>query len=316
MTALKTCFSRFISISYLMLSISIFISVNTAQAATSYNIPPYLQKLLPHQLINYLAYSLAEKEWPWLKNHLISEFITRNNIDMSEALYESPENYRSFNDFFTRPLKIGARCFPENSQLITSPVDGTISQIGQIANDRIIQAKRHDYSLTALLAGNSDLAKRFSDGLFSTIYLSPADYHRVHMPVAGTLKQMIYVPGSLYSVNSKTTDSIQGLHALNERVISIFDTEYGEMAVIMIGAMVVGSMETAWAGQVKPWSRQVTWRFYDNISIHLKRGEEMGLFKLGSTVILLFANPDVNWLDNHHPGYKIKMGEALGELFN
>ncbi|MFK0573992.1 archaetidylserine decarboxylase [Endozoicomonas sp.] len=278
----------------------------------SYTIPPYLQKILPHQLINHLAYSLAEKQWPWLKNRLISDFITKNNIDMSEALYENPEDYRSFNDFFTRPLKKDARPLPEDPGLISSPVDGTISQIGRIENGRVIQAKQHNYSLTALLAGNHKLASTFNDGLFSTIYLSPGDYHRVHMPVTGTLKQMIYVPGSFYSVNPGSTDRIQGLYALNERVISIFDTDFGEMAVIMVGAMVVGSMETVWAGQVKPQIRKITRIFYENRSFTLERGDEMGRFKLGSTVIVLFANPETQWFGHCHPGNKIRMGEAMG----
>ena len=286
----------------------------TQPAEAAYSIPAYMQRFLPHQLINYLAYSVAERQWPWLKNRLISNFIARNNIDMSEALYETPEAYRSFNDFFTRPLKKGSRPLPENSQLIISPVDGTISQIGQIENDRIIQAKQHDYSLTSLLAGNRELASRFSHGMFSTIYLSPSDYHCVHMPASGTLKQMIYVPGSLYSVNPSTANNIKGLYALNERVISIFETAYGEMAIIMIGAMVVGSMETIWAGQVNPGIRHISWRSYENHHIQLERGDEMGRFKLGSTVILLFANPEITWLNDSQPGNKVKMGAPLGNL--
>ena len=318
--SLKPCLSRAILIISVLLPVGMSVTGSSlatglapVQVEASFSIPPYLQKILPHQLINDLAYSIAEKQWPWLKNHLISDFIDKNNIDMREALYEHPEHYRSFNDFFTRPLKKGVRPLPEDPTLISSPVDGTISQIGQIENGQIIQAKQHNYSLTALLAGNKELAKTFNHGLFSTIYLSPGDYHRVHMPCNGMLKQMIYVPGSLYSVNQKTTNSIQGLYALNERVISIFDTEYGEMAVIMVGAMVVGSMETTWAGQVKPKSRQITSRSYENKNIYLERGDEMGLFKLGSTVIVLFADADINWLEYHQSGNKIKMGQALGK---
>lgn len=319
--SLKPCLSRVILIISVLLPVGTSIpgsSLATAdlapvQVEASFSIPPYLQNILPHQLINYLAYSIAEKQWPWLKNHLISDFIDKNNIDMSEALYKHPEHYRTFNDFFTRPLKKGIRPLPEDPTLISSPVDGTISQIGQIENGQIIQAKQHNYSLTALLAGNKELAKTFNHGLFSTIYLSPVDYHRVHMPCNGRLKQMIYVPGSLYSVNQKTTNSIQGLYALNERVISIFDTEYGDMAVIMVGAMVVGSMETTWAGQVKSKSRQITCRSYENKNIYLERGDEMGLFKLGSTVIVLFADADINWLEYHQSGNKIKMGQVLGK---
>ncbi|MGI2025732.1 archaetidylserine decarboxylase [Endozoicomonas acroporae] len=284
------------------------------RSETAYSVPPYLQRLLPHQLINYLAHSLAEKRWPWLKNQLISEFTARNNIDLSEALHENPDNYQNFNDFFTRALKKGARPLPEDPDLIISPVDGTISQMGAVDNGRIFQAKRHDYSLSALFAGDNQLASRFKHGLFMTIYLSPGDYHRVHMPTRGTLRQMIYVPGSLYSVNAATARDIQGLYARNERVINIFATDYGEMAVIMVGAMVVGSMETVWAGSVKPASRQITSQNYINRPVHLERGDEMGRFKLGSTVIVLFASAEVGWLEHHQPDNKIKMGTAIGSV--
>ncbi len=279
----------------------------------SYRLSPGLQEILPHHLINDIAYSLAEKQWPWLKNWLIRDFIKKNNIDMSEAALQNPEDYLNFNDFFTRALKDGARPQPEDPSLVSSPVDGTVSQIGWIENDRIIQAKKHDYSLKALLAGNDALADTFDNGLFSTIYLSPGDYHRVHMPITGTLRKMAYVPGDLYSVNQETADSVENLYARNERVISIFDTEYGPMAVIMVGAMVVGSMETVWAGEVKPDSREVTWSFYDDTSITLNRGDEMGRFKLGSTVIVLFSWPVVSWLEQHQPGSQIRMGEALAK---
>ena len=212
----------------------------------SYRLSPGLQEILPHHLINDIAYSLAEKQWPWLKNWLIRDFIKKNNIDMSEAALQNPEDYLTFNDFFTRALKDGARPQPEDPSLVSSPVDGTVSQIGWIENDRIIQAKKNDYSLKDLLAGNDALADTFDNGLFSTIYLSPGNYHRVHMPISGTLQKMAYVPGDLYSVNQETADSIENLYARNERVISIFDTKYGPMAVIMVGAMVVGSMD--WRG--------------------------------------------------------------------
>jgi len=284
-----------------------------AQTDPVYRISPSLQELLPHHLINDIAYSLAEKQWPWLKNWLIRDFIKKNTIDMSEAALQNPEDYLNFNDFFTRALKEGARPQPDDPSLVSSPVDGTVSQIGWIENDRIIQAKQHDYSLKALLAGNDALADTFDNGLFSTIYLSPGDYHRVHMPITGTLRKMAYVPGDLYSVNQETTDSVENLYARNERVISIFDTEYGPMAVIMVGAMVVGSMETVWAGEVKPNAREVTWSFYDDTPITLNRGDEMGRFKLGSTVIVLFSWPVVSWLEDHQPGSKIRMGEGLAK---
>ena len=289
--------------------------------------PPSLQSFLPHQLLNLTAYSVAQRQSPWFKNLLIRNFIARHDIDMGEALYENPEDYTSFNDFFARPLKRGMRLQPEDPNLISSPVDGTISQLGRIDGGQIIQAKQHQYSLKALLAGSDELAERFSNGLFSTIYLSPSNYHRVHMPTAGTLQEMIYVPGSLYSVNAKATESIPGLHARNERVISIFTTDYGDMAVIMIGAMGVGSMETVWGGRINPGRetsllvshgliktdpRTTIRKTYEDDTIYLQRGDEMGLFKLGSTVIVLLASPAMNWLYQNQPGNKIQVGDALG----
>ncbi len=308
------CFTHTLMIIFLLGCHSLWAD-NTERPLTnpSYRLSPGLQEILPHHLINDIAYSLAEKQWPWLKNWLIRDFIKKNTIDMSEAALQNPEDYFNFNDFFTRALKDGARPQPEDTSLVSSPVDGTVSQIGWIENDRIIQAKKHDYSLKALLAGNDALADTFDNGLFSTIYLSPGDYHRVHMPITGTLRKMAYVPGDLYSVNQETADSVENLYAKNERVISIFDTEYGPMAVIMVGAIVVGSMETVWAGEVKPDTREVTWSFYDDTSITLNRGEEMGRFKLGSTVIVLFSWPVVSWLEQYQPGSKIRMGEALAK---
>lgn len=287
-------------------------SVNLNMEAT-YRLPPFLQYILPQQLINTLAYSLAEKSLPWLKNWLIRHFIVHFNVDMHDAVYQNPEDYLSFNDFFTRALKEGARPLPLDASLISSPVDGTISQIGDINHGRIIQAKQHDYSLTALLGGNHELADTFDGGLFSTIYLSPRDYHRVHMPITGTLRQMAFVPGDLYSVNPGSANNIANLFARNERIISIFDTDYGPMAVIMVGAIVVGSMETVWAGKVKTESSDVSWYSYDEDSITLARGDEMGRFQLGSTVILLFPKDSIHWLEQYNSGIKIRMGEALAQ---
>ncbi|MCK5892976.1 MAG: phosphatidylserine decarboxylase [Endozoicomonadaceae bacterium] len=284
---------------------------STIDSTEAYRLFPIVQHILPHHLINELAYSLAEKEWPWLKNWLIHRFIAMYDIDMSDAIYQDPDDYSSFNDFFTRRLLEGTRPLPLDPSLISSPVDGTISQIGEIKNDKIIQAKQHEYNLTTLLGGNRELADTFDNGLFSTIYLSPGDYHRVHMPATGTLRQMAFVPGSLYSVNQDSVDNIDNLFARNERVISIFDTDYGPMAVIMVGAMVVGSMETVWAGEVKTGSSDILWYSYDDGSVTLARGDEMGLFKLGSTVVLLFPKAAIHWLETYSLDTKIKMGSAL-----
>ena len=235
---------------------------------------------------------------------------------MLETMQPSPLEYETFNAFFTRKLKTDARTWRSNSNNIISPVDGAISQIGQISKDRIIQAKGKDYSLKQLLADDDVLLKRFESGSFATLYLSPKDYHRIHMPINGTLLKSIFVPGKLFSVNNPTVRTVDSLFARNERFVSVFDTEQGQFALIMVGALFVGSMSTVFTGQITPTKkRQVYAREYSQQEqILLKQGDEFGFFNMGSTVILLFENNRINWLEELSPQNNIKVGQIIGNL--
>ncbi len=275
-----------------------------------------LQYILPHHLLSRLVGLVTESPWPSIKNPLTNWFVQQYNVDMSEAIEENPEAYTSFNDFFTRPLKEGSRPLPENRNTIVCPADGAVSQLGDIKYGRIFQAKGHDYSLTELIGGDHDLASEFQDGKFATIYLSPSDYHRVHMPFGGTLRKMIHVPGRLFSVNQTTAENVPRLFARNERVVCIFDTEKGPMAVILVGAMIVASIETTWAGLVTPHKRKVKTLDYSQEShkeIKLERGEEMGRFKLGSTAIVLFGKDQVEWAEKLTTEMPVQMGQAISQ---
>ncbi|MAY38960.1 MULTISPECIES: archaetidylserine decarboxylase [Spongiibacter] len=270
-----------------------------------------LQYLLPQHLLSRLVGKLAECRLPWLKNLLIRRFITQYKVDMSEAVESAPEAYANFNAFFTRALKDGAR--PIADAPVVCPADGAISQLGEINRGRIFQAKGQDYSLQTLLGDDKALTAEFDGGSFATIYLSPRDYHRVHMPVDGTLRSMTYVPGKLFSVNTTTAENVRSLFARNERAICVFDTEFGPMAMILVGAMIVAGIETVWDGQVAPPPRQLTTRSYPQEAPTLKKGEEMGRFKLGSTVILLFGKDKIDWLDKFEALTPTRLGEALAE---
>ena len=280
-----------------------------------------LQKALPHHFISRGAHYIAESEQSWIKNQLISLFIKYFKVNMQEAEEENPVLYESFNAFFTRKLKVDVRPLPDKKSAIISPVDGTVSQIGDITeNNRIIQAKKHHYNLNELLGDNRELSQKFRAGRFATIYLAPKDYHRVHMPVTGTLRKMIHVPGRLFSVNQVTADHIPNLFARNERVIFLFDTAVGPLAMIMVGAMVVGSVETVWHGTVTPKHRGITTYDYyapaqikKQEKITLQLGEEVGCFKLGSTVIMLFAKESMRWLDNISANSTVQMGQVIGD---
>ena len=233
------------------------------------------------------------------------------------AKESNPENYIHFNHFFTRELKPEVRPVAQERDVIVCPIDGYISQIGKINSGKIFQAKNRSYDLDTLLAGDNDMASRFKDGLFATFYLSPRDYHRIHMPRDGELIKMIYVPGRLFSVNTHTTRVINNLFARNERVISLFDTDIGPMAVIMVGAMLVSSMETVWASEITPAKkREITSQSYleQNKKIQLRRGQEMGRFNMGSTVILLLGTGAVVWPSTLYPGSNIIMGSCLGKI--
>ena len=272
------------------------------------------QYLLPQHGLSRLGGLLAECEWPWLKNILISVFISYYRVDMSEAAEEDHRNYRSFNDFFTRSLRPGARPVVNSDHSIVSPADGSISEIGRIEDNCLLQAKGWQYRLETLLADQA-LADTFRNGDFATVYLAPRDYHRVHMPVAGTLKSMTYVPGDLFSVNNTSASSISNLFARNERLVCVFDTDMGPMALILVGAMIVAGIETVWAGQVAPPPRQLRTVTYggEQAPIRLEKGEEMGRFKLGSTAIVLFAENRADWQEYLHHGSSLKMGEQIGK---
>ena len=274
------------------------------------------QYVTPQLGVSNLAGRLADNDRsPALKNRVIKWFIGRYGVDMSEAAEPNPEAYATFNDFFTRELKPGIRPLADGEKTLVSPVDGAISQLGQVTGDRIFQAKGQSFSLSELLGGEEATTAPFADGEFSTIYLSPKDYHRIHMPMAGTLRQMIHVPGKLFSVNPVTAENVPNLFARNERVVCIFDTASGPMALVLVGAMIVGSVETRWAGVVVPGRRQVTSTLYEGEqAISFDKGEEMGRFRLGSTVIMVMPKGSVSWNSDQVAGKTVRMGEAFGAL--
>lgn len=245
-------------------------------------------------------------------------FIRRYGVDMNAAEREELDDYQNFNDFFTRSLKARARPLCEGVHDVACPADGTMSAFGALHGDSIVQAKGVDYSLTALLGGDERRAEPFRNGHFATVYLSPRDYHRVHMPLSGDLVEMVHVPGRLFSVNPVSVRTVPGLFARNERVVSVFDTAYGPMAVVLVGAVFVGSIEMVWAGEVAPASGPVpgVTRYPSTgpDAVHLERGVEMGRFNMGSTVILVLPAGDLVWRHGLAPGGHTMMGEALATL--
>ena len=274
-----------------------------------------IQHLLPKQAITALAGRFASARAGALTHAVIRRFVARYGVDMSEAAAARIESYASFNDFFTRALRDGAR--PIASADWICPVDGAISQLGAIERDRVFQAKGHDYTTAALLGGDSTMAAAFEDGWFATLYLSPRDYHRIHMPCAGRLRRMVHVPGALYSVNPATARGIPGLFARNERVVCLFDTAHGPLAMVLVGATIVGSMATVWHGVVNP-PRPGTVRAwdYDDDAVAarataLRQGDEMGRFLLGSTVVLLWPRGPLRFTPAWAPGRSIRLGEAM-----
>jgi len=274
-----------------------------------------LQHLLPQKLLSRSAGLLADSKIPWLKNWLIGLFIRRFDVDLSESKIEKIEEFPTFNAFFCRELKTGLRTWHDDPNGIISPVDGAISQMGKITAGKIFQAKGRYFSLQALLGGNSTLAKVFNDGTFATIYLSPKDYHRIHMPVAGTLKQMIHVPGALFSVNPTTTENVDALFARNERVVCVFDTAAGPMILVFVGAMIVASIETPWAGLVAPAGKQVQRIHYgQQEDISLAKGQECGRFRLGSTVVVLFPKKTIKWSQELNENKSVKLGQTIAKI--
>ena len=271
------------------------------------------QYLLPKQLITTLAGRFASQARGNTTTSVIRWFVKKYQVNMAEALNPDISSYATFNDFFTRALKPGAR--PLATAELICPVDGAISQFGAIQLDQIFQAKGHSYSTTALVGGDSTLAAKFQNGSFATLYLSPKDYHRIHMPCDGTLTRMIYVPGDLFSVNPTTARGVPGLFARNERVVCVFDTDEGPFVLVLVGATIVGSMATVWHGQINPpRSDDIReWR-YDDEPISLKQGDEMGRFMLGSTVVMLFPesrSKTLSFNPSWTAGGEIQLGQAM-----
>jgi phosphatidylserine decarboxylase len=273
-----------------------------------------VQNLLPQHFLSRLVYALMRVETRWIKNLLIRSISRLAGVNWSEALSGRLEDYRHFNAFFTRELRPGVRPFTDDPRILVSPCDGHVSELGQLEDELLLQAKGHRYSLQQLLA-DDPVFDSLRDGSFLTIYLSPRDYHRVHMPLGGQLQRMIHVPGKLFSVAPYTVRHIPDLFARNERVVSIFETDHGPMAHILVGAMLVASMETVWAGEVTPCkSREVTVTDYRDQDIHLQRGDEMGRFNMGSTVILILPPGTTNWHPDLQAGQPVFLGQDLARM--
>lgn len=269
------------------------------------------QYLMPKQLLTILAGKFANARMGGFTTTVIRRFVGRYSVNMAEAANPDIASYASFNEFFTRPLREGARPLANAPQIC--PVDGAISQFGALKRDSIFQAKGHSYTTTALVGGDAELAALFDDGSFATLYLSPKDYHRIHMPCAGRLRRMIHVPGDLFSVNPTTARGVPGLFARNERVVCVFDSANGPFVLTLVGATIVGSMATVWHGVVNPPrpGKIREWR-YDTQEILLQKGEEMGRFLLGSTVVMLFPKNTLNFNPQWQPTKPLRMGEAMG----
>ena len=270
-----------------------------------------LQYLLPKQALTVFAGKVAGLKGGAMTSRLIRWFVGRYKVNMTEAANSDIRSYATFNDFFTRALRSDAR--PLADAAFICPVDGAISQFGPIENDQLFQAKGHSYSTTALVGGDHDLAAQFQDGSFATLYLSPKDYHRIHMPCDGRLTRMIYVPGDLFSVNPVTARGVPGLFARNERVVCVFESEHGPFVLTLVGATIVGSMATVWHGVVNPpRSREVREWKYDTQQVLLTKGDEMGRFLLGSTVVMLFPKKVLQFNPQWGPAQGVKMGDVMG----
>ena len=268
------------------------------------------QYLLPKRALTSLAGRIASARAGRLTTRLIEWFVRRYGVNMSEAANPDPAGYATFNEFFTRPLKEGARALAQAD--LVCPVDGAISQLGAMARDQIFQAKGHHYSSAALLGGDAALAARFDGGHFATLYLSPRDYHRIHMPCDGRLSRMLYVPGDLFSVNPTTARGVPGLFARNERVVCVFESAHGPFVLTLVGATIVGSVATVWHGVVNPPRGGVVreWRYEDK-PVLLQQGQEMGRFLLGSTVVMLFAPGPLQFNPAWASAGAIRLGEAM-----
>ncbi len=271
------------------------------------------QYLLPHHALSSLMSKLTHSGNKTWKNLFIKQIIRHYGVNMDEALIPDISAYNSFNDFFTRELKPSLRPLSTEANAIVCPCDGAVSQSGNITDGQIFQAKGKSFNTTDLLGGSTKRAEPFNNGIFTTIYLSPKDYHRLHMPLTGTLKEMVHIPGRLFSVNPATVNSVPNLFARNERVAAIFDTDAGPMALILVGAIFVSSVETVWHGVVTPPSITSVqdWQYQENAPT-LKIGEEMGRFNMGSTIIVLFGKNKAEWDSNFIAEKKVKLGELIG----
>lgn len=270
------------------------------------------QYLLPKHLVSRLTGLLAKIEGGKFTTFLIKKFIAKYHIDMSEAKHSDPTHFKTFNDFFTRELRAGIRPIYEGKENLCMPVDGQVSQLGEIKSGRIFQAKGHDFSLRELLGGRDDIAAPFDDGLFSTIYLAPKDYHRIHMPIAGKLEKMVFIPGDLFSVNPLTAENVPNLFARNERAVALFSTDVGPMAMVLVGATIVASIETVWGGTIAPSrNKELQYWDYSKQNITLEKGEEMGRFKLGSTIVALFPKDSIHFSDTLQAGSPTRLGELF-----
>lgn len=278
------------------------------------------QYLLPHHLLSRLMFAATRIRFPPWKNWLIQGFIRYYGVDMRIAEEPNPARYPDFNSFFTRALRAEARSVVEDPRAVACPVDGTVSQVGEISQGFLYQAKGRNYSLSQLLAGDPQLLDMFTDGSFITLYLSPKDYHRIHLPLDGKLNKMVYVPGRLFAVNPSSTRVVTNLFTRNERLISLFETTAGPMALVMVGAIFVGSLQTVWAGRLTPSSKRTlqTW-YYDSedpVSNRYSKGAEIGRFNMGSTVILLFGPAGIGWSPTLQPGTHMQMGQRIGVIEN
>ena len=272
------------------------------------------QRVLPKHALSRMIGKVAESKRPWLKNILIKRAIAAFNINMQEAQSDNLDNYDSFNAFFTRALKDGARPIDADSNSVVCPADGVVSQAGNISKNKILQAKGIDYSVGRIL-GNSTEANHYQDGSFATIYLSPKDYHRVHMPISGKLLRTRYIPGELFSVNDQTAQSLNGLFARNERLVCEFESDLaGQFSVIFVGAMLVAGIETVWGGFEQPGPGAVRENDFSDQSLIYAKGDEIGRFKFGSTIVLLFGKDAVRGLDALLPQSPVSMGQSIALL--
>ena len=287
------------------------IHINKAIRVSVKTMNLYLQNLIPQHLLSRLAGKLANAKLGALTQWAIKKFIAHYNVNMGEAKISDITQFQTFNDFFTRELKSGARTIPPEKNIFISPVDGCVSEAGYIEKDQLLQAKGAYFTLLDLCGGDAQLNQTFQDGAFLTAYLAPKDYHRFHMPITGKLLQMIYVPGKLFSVNQSSVQNIPGLFAKNERVICIFETEIGKVAVIAVGAMIVGSVSMHWHGIVAPGKKMQTWDYSDR-EILLQRGDEIGHFRLGSTIIVLTEKNRVQWNADIKAEKSLRLGEVIG----